>query len=193
MNRIHNEAANRYQRAVGVVEKYQKKLPNGKYAKNAFISGFYTHFAYATQAHAIDLAAKEEENPSYENHELLIKRLQQSKQGFEKNHSRSVNDEYYYACTLQMLAQYDDPSYFTSFFRALAEVEKNADHLDKGIISDLYLKIGEAYEFVYGVKKNEKKAVQYIKRAGKAGRICACHAGKYVCRLGEYELSSDNV
>lgn len=84
LNRIHNEAANRYQRAVGVVEKYQKKLPNGKYAKNAFISGFYTHFAYATQAHAIDLAAKEEENPSYENHELLIKRLQQSKQGFEK-------------------------------------------------------------------------------------------------------------
>ncbi len=165
----YGNAAKRYPEALTRVGIYQSLHPNGRYADRAFLNGLYARAALSAQADAFDLSDALPEDSTSEQREPLIDRLLASKKAFELIQPRTANETYYYLVTMRLFKDYPEWRFDNSYFAALCELERGVKDLDRDFVSDLYIKLGEAYENGFGVAPNENKAVQYIKKAADAG------------------------
>ncbi len=192
-----DEASKRYPNAVRLLDDYRRRFPTGKYAQNDFLFDFYARVAFAAQYHAQELAAAEANTADFENHDLLLKRLQQSKAAFEMIPNRHPNDTFYYAQTQRMLVQYGNSTYAAGYFNTLCALEKQVSGLDADLHGDFYRMLGEAYEVGCGVSPNAKKASAYYRTADKASHQNASQGmsstgkeKKPIAVKGEYALRS---
>ena len=193
----YDEASKRYPNAVRLLDEYRRRFPAGKYAQHDFLFDFYARVAFAAQYHAQELAAAEDETADFEDHDVLLKRLQQSKAAFEMIPNRHPNDTFYYALTQRMLVQYGNSSYAGGYFSTLCALEKQVSGLDADLHCDFYRMLGEAYEAGCGVSPNAKKASAYYRMADRTSRQNASqgmnNAGKErkpIVVKGEYALRS---